>query len=93
MTYRTDSSWGKKREQDEYVAALGRGDREAEGGRAEWADRIEMVAGRKEGEGEGVVSSTAVRDAVQKGDGEALGGLVSAKVRAWVLEEGLYIEG
>jgi nicotinamide-nucleotide adenylyltransferase len=92
VTYRTDDDWGAKGEQDEYLENLGRGVREGEGVRREWVSegRIEMCEGRKEGEE--VVSSTKVRDAVRRGDREALRKLVTTGVAEWILQEGLYLE-
>lgn len=62
------------------------------GGRAEWVfrNRIAMVEGR--GEGEEVVSSTKVREAVKTGDEEALWRLVTQAVGRFVLERGLYLD-
>ncbi|KAF6813561.1 cytidylyltransferase [Colletotrichum sojae] len=90
VTMRTDDAWGDEEEQEKYLEGLRTGGLEAVGGRAEWAERVEMVRGR--GQGEEVVSSTRVREAAARGDGEALKELLSARVREWVLEEGLYRE-
>lgn len=72
------------------MKALADGDREAEGGRREWAERIELVEGRREGEE--AVSSTRVREAVKSGDRDMLHKLVSNGVADWVLREGLYAD-
>jgi nicotinamide-nucleotide adenylyltransferase len=90
VTYRTDDNWGGKAEQEAYLKALADGDREAEGGRREWAERIELVEGRREGEE--AVSSTRVREAVKSGDRDMLHKLVSNGVADWVLREGLYAD-
>ncbi|KAF6819224.1 cytidylyltransferase family protein [Colletotrichum musicola] len=90
VTMRIDDAWGDEEEQEKYLEGLREGGLEAVGGRAEWAERVEMVRGR--GQGEEVVSSTRVREAAARGDGEGLKGLLSARVRDWVLEEGLYRE-
>ena len=92
VTYRTDDQWGAKAAQDKYLAELGEGRREKEGGKREWVTEgtIEMVEGRKEGEE--IVSSTRVREAVRKGDRELLMKLVTGGVADWVLEAGLYKE-
>lgn len=92
VTYRTDDKWGVKAAQDEYLAELGEGRREREGGKREWVTegRVEMVEGRTEGEE--VVSSTRVREAVKKGDRELLKKLVTDGVADWILEEALYME-
>ncbi|KAL8785363.1 MAG: hypothetical protein Q9213_003428 [Squamulea squamosa] len=80
-----DNKYGTMEEQDQVREALARGEREAEGGKREWAVRIEMV----EGEGE-AVSSTKVRDAVQKADWELVERLVGKGVREYIQKEGLY---
>ncbi|KAL9027427.1 MAG: hypothetical protein Q9196_004046 [Gyalolechia fulgens] len=87
VTRRTedDDKWGSKEQQDQYWEALARGDREIEGGRKEWAERIEMV----EGEGD-PVSSTRVRESAGKGEWENVEKLVSHSVRRWIESEGLY---
>ena len=90
VTYRTDSDWGGRAEQEAYLKALADGGREAEGGRREWAGRIELVEGRKEGEE--IVSSTRVRETVKSGDRDMLRKLVSEGVADWVLQEGLYMD-
>lgn len=72
------------------MKALADGEREAEGGRREWAGRIELVEGRREGEE--VVSSTRVRVAVRSGDRGMLRKLVSEGVADWVLQERLYAD-
>ncbi|KAG4442265.1 hypothetical protein IFR05_002256 [Cadophora sp. M221] len=90
VTYRADDEWGDRKAQDRYLRDLGEGKREDVGGLREWVTekRIEMVEGRREGEE--VVSSTKVRNAVADGDKEALGKLVTAGVKEWILREGLY---
>jgi len=88
ITMRTDSSWGGEEEQRGYLKGLQEGGLEAVGGNNEWVDRIELVEGRREGEV--VVSSTAVREAVRGRDEERLGGLVCEGVKRWILEEALY---
>ncbi len=66
------------------------GDREDEGGKREWADRIELVDGRKEGEE--IISSTKVREAAKAKDEKALRRLVTDGVAKWILDERLYLE-
>ncbi|CZR59580.1 related to cytidylyltransferase family protein [Phialocephala subalpina] len=95
VTYRPDSSTSYKssrEEQDRYINDLREGKKEEEGGRREWVTegRIEMVEGRKEGEE--VVSSTRVREAIKNGDRELLDKLVTSGVKEWVLREGLYLD-
>ncbi|KAI0385505.1 Nucleotidylyl transferase [Hypomontagnella monticulosa] len=90
VTMRTDAEWGDAAAQREYLEKLRRGELERVGGRTEWVERIEMEDGRKEGEE--VVSSTKVRDAVHRQDWEALKRLVSEDVTGWIRDEGLYTE-
>lgn len=81
------AGYGAREEQRGYLGALGRGEREGEGGGREWAGRIEVVEGEG-GEGEGV-SSSGVREGVRKG-GEGWRGMVTEGVRGWIEGEGLY---
>ncbi|KAI9877715.1 MAG: hypothetical protein M1830_003027 [Pleopsidium flavum] len=90
VTYRTGADWGEREEQGKYLRDLKEGRREHEGGKKEWADRFELVEGRADGEE--VVSSTRVRDAIKRGDKEALRGLVTDRVREWIMQEELYTE-
>ncbi|KAI8959996.1 Nucleotidylyl transferase [Daldinia sp. FL1419] len=90
VTMRPDAEWGDAAAQRAYLEELRAGELERVGGRIAWADRIEMVEGRKDGEE--VVSSTKVRDAVLRKDWGALKMLVSEDVAAWIREEGLYGE-
>ncbi|CAG8955571.1 hypothetical protein HYFRA_00009525 [Hymenoscyphus fraxineus] len=68
------------------------GSLEEYGGVKAWVTegRIVMVEGRKEGEE--VVSSTKVREAVKKGDEEALRQLVDKGVGKFISERGLYLD-
>ncbi|KAK1708101.1 hypothetical protein BDP67DRAFT_411616 [Colletotrichum lupini] len=90
ITMRTDDEWGGEGEQVAYLESLRDGGLEDVGGRRAWAERVEMVRGRDEGEE--VVSSTKVREAASARDEEGLRRLVSARVKGWVLGEGLYRE-
>ncbi|KAL8711588.1 MAG: hypothetical protein Q9220_003998 [cf. Caloplaca sp. 1 TL-2023] len=81
-----DSKWGTREEQDAYRAALAEGRREEQGGKKEWAEKIEMV----EGEGE-AISSTRVREYAGKGDWEEVDRLVGSGVREWIQREKLFI--
>ncbi|KAK8862015.1 Nucleotidylyl transferase [Apiospora arundinis] len=94
VTMRTDADWGSATDQRAYLAGLRDGRLEAMGGKREWADRVDMVEGRKEGEEGGgeVISSTKVRGAVQREDWPALRRLVSEGVGEWVKTQGLYKE-
>lgn len=89
-TRRTDDAWGGREEQDEYLRKIERGDREADGGKRKWAQRIDLVEGRKEGEE--VVSSTKVRKAAKRSDEERLRELVTDGVARWILDEELYLD-
>ncbi|KAK8094088.1 Nucleotidylyl transferase [Apiospora hydei] len=92
VTMRTDADWGTAADQRAYLAGLRGGKLKAMGGRREWADKVEMVEGRREGKGEDVISSTKVRAAVQSEDWQALRRLVSDGVGEWVKTQGLYKE-
>ncbi|KAL9116518.1 MAG: hypothetical protein Q9187_006956 [Circinaria calcarea] len=91
VMYRPDDDWGGKKEQDAYLQELRDGKRENEGGKREWADRIELVEGKAGGEE--VVSSTKARRAASSGDMEALRKMCTEGVADWVSNEGLYKEG
>ncbi|KAL8758802.1 MAG: hypothetical protein Q9199_001213 [Rusavskia elegans] len=88
VTRRTEDGdkYGTAEEQDRIWEALARRERESEGGKRQWAERIEMV----EGEGD-AVSSTKVREGVGKGDWAFVERLVGKGVRDHVQSEGLYI--
>lgn len=90
VTRRTDDAWGGREAQDEYMNRIKNGDREDEGGKREWAERIKLVEGRKEGEE--VVSSTKVREAAKSRDEKALKRLVPDGVAQWIMDEKLYLE-
>ena len=90
VTYRGDDEWGDREEQDAYLQDLKDGKRDHEGGRKEWADKIQMVEGKKAGES--VVSSTKVRKAAQAGDGDSLKELCAESVANYILQEKLYTE-
>lgn len=92
VTMRTDADWGSAADQRSYLEGLQDGKLEAMGGKREWADKVEMVKGRADGQGEDVISSTKVRGAVQKEDWLALRQLVSDGVSEWVKMQGLYKE-
>jgi nicotinamide-nucleotide adenylyltransferase len=90
VTFRTDADWGDQEAQKAYLSALAKGEREAEGGKREWAEMVELVDGRL-GDEE-VISSTRVREAAKSGDRETLMKLVTNGVASWVLQEKLYID-
>lgn len=91
VTMRTDAEWGGWEEQTAYLERLLRGDElEKIGGSKEWARRIEIVDGRKEGEN--VVSSTLAREAAKAQDWDRLGRLVPPEVKKWIEREKLYAD-
>jgi nicotinamide-nucleotide adenylyltransferase len=92
VAYRAGDKWGGKAAQDEYLQALGRGEREKDGAKREWVSEGRIVMCEGQEEGEGAVSSTRVREAVKNGDRELLSKLVTSGVAEWILEEGLYSE-
>ena len=87
-TYRTDDGFGSKEEQDAYINALASGKRAKDGADSEWAQRIELVEGRQDGEE--IISSTKVREAVARGDKTKLHSLCTDSVADWVWCEDLY---
>ena len=90
VTRRTDDAWGGREEQDQYMREIAKGHKGADGPRKEWAQKIDLVEGRKESEE--IVSSTKVREAAKAGDEEALKKLVTDGVARWVLDGKLYLE-
>jgi nicotinamide-nucleotide adenylyltransferase len=91
VTMRTDDDWGNKDEQTSYLDSLLKGDGlEKIGGNKEWAGRIEIVDGRKEGEP--VVSSTLAREAAKSQNWDRLQELVPAEVKKWIESQKLYAE-
>jgi len=87
VTYRPDDEWGGREEQDAYVEKFARGDKEDIGGKREWAERIDLVEGKRPDED--AVSSTKARKAALEG-GDKLGPLVTPAVRDWILSNDLY---
>ncbi|KAK1596676.1 uncharacterized protein LY79DRAFT_508923 [Colletotrichum navitas] len=87
ITTRADDEWGSEADQVAHLERLRNGGLEEVGGRAAWAERVETDRGLGE-----VVSSTRVRRAAKERDEKALGRLVGARVKEWVLGEGLYHE-
>ena len=90
VTYRDDQELGDKQEQDRYLQDIRDGKREDEGGKREWADKIEMVEGH--GKGEEAISSTKIREAVAKRDVDGVKRLCTEGVANWIQEERLYTE-
>jgi nicotinamide-nucleotide adenylyltransferase len=85
-TLRPDDAYGSEAEQRAFVQNLADGGLEAEGGKKEWAERVELVgATPKAG-----VSSTVIRKAAKAGEWDVVGELCTESVAGWVREEGLY---
>jgi nicotinamide-nucleotide adenylyltransferase len=72
-----------------YIDALRNGERESEGGKKEWADRIQLVSNE---EAKGKISSTKAREAAQKGDIMALKEQCTGSIVDYVLAEDLFRE-
>lgn len=87
VTTRPDDEWGNRQEQEEYLQHLARGGREHEGGKREWAERIELVLGHKVNETP--VSSTRARNAAQSKD-VLLHSLVPAAIGSYIMSQELY---
>lgn len=89
VTRRTEegNKWGTPNEQDKPREALANGERGAEGGKTDWAERIEMVDGESE-----AISSTRVRESVNAGAWKDVEKLVGRRVREWIQKEELYKE-
>lgn len=90
VTMRPGDEWGGPDEQRRFLLDLANGSRANEGGRPEWAERIQLVEGAQPGDPP--VSSTRVREAIQKQDTGMLEGLVSTTVREFLLQEKPYAE-
>lgn len=87
-TLRPDDGFGSVDEQKAFVARLGSGELEREGGKREWAAQVEVV---KETDGVGV-SSTRIRKAASEGKWDTVGELCTPTVAGWIRREGLYRE-
>ncbi|OOQ82177.1 putative cytidylyltransferase [Penicillium brasilianum] len=87
VTLRPGNDWGDREEQEEFLASLARGDREAEGAPREWAQKIQFIEGRKPEDPP--VSSTRAREAAQSAP-QDLEWLVPDNVRQFVLSERPY---
>ena len=90
--YRPGGGWGGRAEQERYLADLREGKREAEGGRREWAERIELVGDTNANEDVDEVSSTRAREAVKNMNDGLLRRVVTDGVMEWVKQEKLYTE-
>lgn len=86
VTMRPSDAWGGEEEQKQFLVELAQGGRASEGGRPEWAEKIQLVEGSRPWDPP--VSSTRAREAVE--GGSDLEGLVSARVREFMLRERPY---
>ncbi|KAL5362313.1 hypothetical protein BJX96DRAFT_100098 [Aspergillus floccosus] len=87
VTMRPDSEWGSQEEQKAFLLNMAQGGMEADGGKREWAQRIQLVEGKKPGERS--VSSTKAREAVQENP-QGLDILVPSRVKDFILSERPY---
>lgn len=87
-TLRPDEAYGGEEEQRAFVRKLAEGGLEAEGGKREWAERVELVDPTPQAG----VSSTVIRRAAKAGEWGIVGELCTDGVAEWVREEGLYDE-
>lgn len=87
VTMRPDDQWGGREEQEAYLRHLAQGGRENEGGKKEWAQRIQLVEGKRQDEQ--AVSSTKARQAAKSGSSN-LDTLVTSNVRDYVVSHELY---
>ncbi|THC99864.1 hypothetical protein EYZ11_000676 [Aspergillus tanneri] len=83
VTLRPDGEWGGREEQEAFLLTLAQGGREHEGGKREWAQRIQLVEGRRPGGPS--VSSTQARQAIENGNPQDLDWLVPSDVRNFIL--------
>ncbi|PYH47471.1 nicotinate-nicotinamide nucleotide adenylyltransferase [Aspergillus saccharolyticus JOP 1030-1] len=87
VTLRPDSSWGSRDEQEAFLRDLAEGRKDDIGGKREWAQRIQLVEGRKPGAPS--VSSTKAREAVTANP-QGLEWLVPSNIQEMILSEQLY---
>ncbi|KAE8394567.1 hypothetical protein BDV23DRAFT_146708 [Aspergillus alliaceus] len=89
VTMRPGSEWGDAEEQRQFLLNMAQGGMENVGGKREWAQRIQLVEGRRPDERP--VSSTLAREAIQSNP-QDLVGLVPDNVREFVLTQQPYSE-
>ncbi|KIV79321.1 hypothetical protein PV11_06887 [Exophiala sideris] len=77
-------------DQKAYLKGIADGQKEAEGAKREWAERVELVVDDS-GETEGV-SSTKIRNAAKAGEWDEVNALVGKGVGEWIRGQGLYRE-
>lgn len=87
VTMRPGDEWGETDDQQAFLRDLAQGGRQNDGGRPEWAERIQFVEGTKPGEP--AVSSTRARDAVHTNPGD-LEWLVTPSVRGYMQSQNPY---
>ncbi|KAL4890877.1 hypothetical protein BDV59DRAFT_203879 [Aspergillus ambiguus] len=87
VTMRPDSDWGSQDEQKAFLLNMAQGGMEADGGKREWAQRIQLVEGKRPGEKS--VSSTKAREAIRENPQE-LDSLVPPVVRDFIVSERPY---
>lgn len=87
VTMRPNDEWGNQEEQQSFLINLAQGGRASEGGRPEWAQRIQLVQGSRPEDPP--VSSTKAREAIQQDPG-LLETLVPPRVQDFLLRETPY---
>lgn len=90
VTMRPSEELGGQEEQRRFLLDLAQGGRASEGGRPEWAERIQLVEGKRPQDQS--VSSTRAREAIQQQNMGFLDGLVPTRVREFLLQETPYAE-
>jgi len=85
--YRLGDLWGGREGQDEYLRNIRSGNREAEGCRREWAERIKFI----ENVGNTPISSTRVREAICNKEEGVLDELLTEGVKNWLRDRDVYI--
>ncbi|KAB8621928.1 hypothetical protein FH972_026037 [Carpinus fangiana] len=83
VTLRPEEKWGGNEEQAKFWEKLRDGDMEGDGGKSEWADKIEVVESDAEGVG---VSSTQVREAAEHAQWDKVRRMCTESVGPWVHE-------
>ncbi|KAF7592904.1 hypothetical protein BBP40_012316 [Aspergillus hancockii] len=89
VTMRPGSEWGDTEEQKRFLLNMAQGGMENEGGKREWAQRIQLVEGRRPDQRP--VSSTLAREAIESNPQDLLE-LVSDNIRKFVLSQQPYSE-
>lgn len=87
ITLRPEPKWGDVDDQRKLWQRIQDGGLEADGGKREWAEQIEVVDSEDKALG---VSSTAIRQAAAGHDWDALGRLCTPAVSEWIQANGLY---